>query len=237
MNAYPEKLRNAVSADRISIRIVRGLFSITMVMVVLYGAVDCRTLQAAQKVTRVACAGDSITAGTYGNVYPDFLQSLLGATYEVKNFGVEASTLLASGAKPFVDQPEFSSLTAWRPDIVVIMLGTNDSKAQDWRSSARFVADYAALIAKIRKSNPKVRIYVCTPPTVVADAWGIRGQVIATEVCSKIKAAAKNVKLIDVHAAFKGKAGLHSDGVHPNEDGARLIAETVRDALVKGNAK
>jgi acyl-CoA thioesterase I len=196
-------------------------------------ALVSHTARAADKVTRLACAGDSITAGTYGNVYPVILQQLLGPDFEVKNFGVEATTLLASGAKPYMMQPEFGQLIAARPDIVVLMLGTNDSKPEDWIKSAAFLKDYALLIARIRRANPKVRIFVCTPPTVVSDRWGIRGKVIGEAVYPKVIAAAKQDNLIDIHAKFKAGADLHSDGIHPNQAGATLIAEAVKTVVLK----
>src|SRR4051812_11154381 len=92
---------------------------------------------AAEKI-KVACVGDSITAGAGvqdpgHNAYPVVLQRLLGDKYEVKNFGVSGTTLLKKGDSPYWNQKAFKAATAFAPDIVIIKLGTNDTKAQNWK--------------------------------------------------------------------------------------------------------
>ena len=56
---------------------------------------------------RVACVGDSITAGfgaPKGWSYPDQLRMILGAGWEVGNFGVSGRTLLRQGDRPYVKE-------------------------------------------------------------------------------------------------------------------------------------
>src|SRR5438270_834071 len=82
---------------------------------------------------KVACVGDSITQGSglQENTYPLQLQRMLGSNYEVRNFGVGGATLLEQGDKPYIQQKLYQDSLAFQPDVVVIMLGTNDSKPQN----------------------------------------------------------------------------------------------------------
>jgi acyl-CoA thioesterase-1 len=184
---------------------------------------------------RVACVGDSITEGTYENVYPKLLGDLLGAKYEVKNFGVGATTLLASGAKPYMKQSAFSKAIEFKPNFVIIMLGTNDSKEEDWHHSADFVRDYEKLIAAFEKLRTKPILYICTPPTVTMDNWDIRGEIVEKEIRSKVVEVGRKrkVEVVDVFGAFTGKEDLHADGIHPNAEGAESIAKTVHGTMTK----
>jgi len=92
--------------------------------VIAYGfsVIDANT-----NVTRVACIGDSITQGSG---YPDRLQELLGSDYEVGNFGVDGSTVSQETAMPYMRQDKFIDAMEFKPDIVIIMLGTNDANPE-----------------------------------------------------------------------------------------------------------
>lgn len=94
-----------------------------------------------QKV-RVACVGNSITYGAgiaarEQNSYPAQLQYYLGEDYEVRNFGVSGCTSLQQGDYPYVQTGAYAQSLEFRPDIILIKLGTNDSKPQNWHVSSR----------------------------------------------------------------------------------------------------
>src|SRR5512138_1808239 len=84
---------------------------------------------------KIACVGDSITAG-YGlsnaaqQSYPAVLQSLLGSKHTVQNFGTSGCTLLKKGDQPYWNDGNFGASDTFKPDVVIIMLGTNDAKPQ-----------------------------------------------------------------------------------------------------------
>src|SRR2546427_157899 len=94
---------------------------------------------------RVACVGDSITygsgvAGRETNSYPAVLGRCLGPRFEVRNFGVSGATLLKQGDKPYWNLPAFQDVSEFQPNAIVLKLGTNDSKPQNWAHKAEFAA-------------------------------------------------------------------------------------------------
>ena len=187
--------------------------------------------------TKVACIGDSITAGAGAGhaffSYPAQLQRMLGDRWEVRNFGVSGATLLNAGDKPYQKEAAMQNALDFKPDVVVIMLGTNDSKPQNWKFKDQFAADYKDLIAKFKNLESKPRIFICHPPLVPgAGNFGINEPVVQQEM-PLIENVAKeeNAGLIDVHGAFLGQDALFPDRVHPNREGAGVIAKTVYNAL------
>ena len=108
--------------------------------------------------------GDSITAGvgsTGGNNYPTVLGRMLGAGYEVGNFGDSGSTALKLPASTsYWITPAYGNSKTFAPQVVVIMLGTNDSKTNNWKAGNNaFEADYRALLAVYAALPGKPRIY------------------------------------------------------------------------------
>ena len=200
----------------------------------------------AENAIRVACVGDSITFG-FGikdrqrDCYPIVLGRLLGSGWEVRNFGHSGATMLKKGNLPYDRQKEHDQALAFKPDVVVIMLGTNDSKHRgegsldadkaidNWQYKADFVPDYEELIAEFRKANPQVKVYVCLPTPCFPGRWGINGKTIHDEINPMVRQVAKDTdsNIIDLDAALAGKGNLFPDTVHPNAAGAKLMAEAV----------
>lgn len=192
---------------------------------------------------RVACVGDSITFGAgirdrQNNSYPAQLSGILGNSYEVKNFGNSGSTMLKKGDKPYWKQREYGAALAFKPNIVIIKLGTNDTKPQNWKHGSEFATDYKTMIAAFRALDSKPEIYVCLPVPVFKTRWGITDKIVNENIIPATKAVAKEtgVRLIDLNTPLKGKNTLVPDSVHPNAAGAKIIAETIAK-LLKAAAK
>jgi lysophospholipase L1-like esterase len=195
----------------------------------------------AAEPTRVACVGDSITFGSgvenrEKNNYPAVLGRLLGEGYEVRNFGVGGATLQKNGDKPYWSLDAFKEAVAFEPQIVVIKLGTNDSKPQNWHGAEQYEIDLQSLVTHFRELRSKPKVYLCTPVPVHKDAFGIRESVVAGEVVPAVKKVAERTKtpVIDLYAALKNSGKDFPDGVHPNAAGAKRIAETVATAIRDG---
>src|SRR4051812_50212794 len=84
----------------------------------------------AQAATKVACVGDSITRGVGSTMggYPAELGRMLGSGYMVGKFGNSGSTMMKTPTDSYWVAPEFMQAQDFAPDVVVIMLGTNDAK-------------------------------------------------------------------------------------------------------------
>ena len=184
---------------------------------------------------RVACVGNSITDGfgidmrtKYG--YPAQLQELLGDGYWVKNFGVSARTMLNKGDFPYMNELAWRDCLAFKPDVVIIKLGTNDSKPENWQYGAAFKTDLVQMVKALKGS----KIYLCTPIPAFKSTWNINDQVITREIIPIQKEVAKRygLQLIDLHTLMADDGDkMVDDGIHPNEKGARKMAEIIAKSI------
>jgi lysophospholipase L1-like esterase len=184
----------------------------------------------------VACVGDSITAGVgteKGRSYPAQLQAMLGADWKVNNFGNSGSTLLNHGDKPYQKQGSFKQALASNPDVVVIKLGTNDTKPQNWKFKDEFITDYMNLIGQFTALPSKPRIFICRPAPVPGKGnFGINEAGVQEEIPLLDKIAAEEkATVIDIHASLADHPEFLPDRVHPNTKGATLMAKAVFKSL------
>ncbi len=201
-----------------------------------------RSFKAPQKdAVRVACVGNSITFGAgikdpKRNSYPSVLARMLGDRYWVRNFGVSARTLMNKGDHPYMKEKAYSDAQAFNPDVVIIKLGTNDSKEQNWKYKADYTKDLQSMIDTFKSlpSNPK--IYLCYPSKAYMAGNSINDNIISKEIIPMIAKVAKKNKLpiIDLHSAMDGKPELFPDKIHPNEKGAEIMAGVVCKAIKEG---
>ena len=187
---------------------------------------------------KIACVGDSITHGARvenraENNYPTQLGQILGEKYTVKNFGVSGTTLLSKGNKPWIKSGANLRSTRFTPDIVIIKLGTNDTKPDNFPAHPDdFETDYANLINQFRELPSKPQIYICTPAPIVKPNPKITDKVMA-ELRPRIANVAREngCNIIDLHMCLKDHPEWLPDGIHPNARGARAMAETVARQL------
>ncbi len=188
---------------------------------------------------RVACVGNSITDGhgidmATQHGYPALLQKKLGEGFWVKNFGVSGRTLLNKGDFPYMNETAWKDALAFRPDIVILKLGTNDSKPQNWQYSTEFKKDLEQMIKSLSQGNHKPRILLCTPIPAFKSSWDINNQVIVSDIIPKqLEVARKHgLQVVDLHKMFENRADLvQPDGIHPNEKGVERLAEIIAHEL------
>lgn len=188
------------------------------------------------QVIKIACIGNSITAGGY----PQKVGALLGARYSVENDGVSGTTLLKKGDNSYWTKGKLANVFALKPSIITIKLGTNDSKPQNWKYKAEFETDLRALIDTLEKHiTPKPVVWLCLPvpawPVNGTNSFGIDGQIIANEEIPIIKkvAADRKLNVIDLHTALLGMQAHSPDGVHPDAVGQDSIAANIYRALTR----
>ncbi len=186
---------------------------------------------------RVACIGNSITHGSGIDMqelrgYPAQLQRLLGSGYQVKNYGVGARCMMATSDHPYMQEQSWRDAQAFLPNIVIIKLGTNDSKDYQW-NQRQYERDYQLMIDTLRALPSKPAIYLCTPIKAFRDKWGITDSVIVGGVIPSIQKLAKKNKLpvIDLHALITDPKDMTGDMIHPNANGARRMAEYIAEQL------
>ena len=188
---------------------------------------------------RVACIGNSITDG-YGidmadeKGYPAMLQDQLGEKYNVKNYGVSARTLMKKGNLPYVKELAWRDAKAFNPNIVIIKLGTNDSKPENWQFNSTYQKDLEAMVDTLKSLPAKPQVYLATPIPAFKGTWNINDSVIVNGIIPIIKKVAKKkrCKIIDLHTEYYQYGGLVlADGIHPNAKGAAKMADIIFNAL------
>ncbi len=200
---------------------------------------------AQQKMVKVACVGNSITYGSglkdrHTDSYPMVLGRMLGEGYEVQNFGLGGRTMLRKGNRPYIFENRFRAALAFTPDIVIIKLGTNDSKPENRIYVSEFVDDATALVDSFLMLPSKPKIFLCYPAKVYNDGLGgISDSIIIADIIPRVDEVAKKLNLptIDLHTVTEGMPQNFPDNVHPNEQGAIAIANTVYKAITEQTKK
>jgi lysophospholipase L1-like esterase len=116
---------------------------------------------------------------------------------------------------------------------VIIMLGTNDTKPQNWKFEAEFDADYRELVKSFQSLKSKPKVFVCRPVPVPGKGnYGINEENIQKEI-PRVDALAKELGcgVIDMHAALAKSPEMLPDRVHPNTAGAGEMAKAAAKAI------
>ena len=194
---------------------------------------------------RVACIGNSITDGAGIGLasekgYPAVLQKRLGKGFAVRNFGVSARTLLRRGDLPYVNELAWRDALTFNPNIVVLKLGTNDSKPENWRFNDGFERDLLAMVDTLQALPAHPKVYLATPIPAFKPTWNINDSVIANAsmpIMRKI-ARKRHCKIIDLHTKYAPYGELmQADGIHPTAEGAAKMAEIIAEDLSKCEMK
>lgn len=195
---------------------------------------------------KVACVGDSVTYG-YGiegwkkNNYPAVLGRLLGKEYHVANFGISGSTVQDTGDQPYTATKAYKNSLEYEADILVFMLGSNDSKPENWTDEEKFLAYYNSLLDSYLQKDKKPTVYLCTvatanyPEGITSGLTNYDVQPEYVEVAAELirgVAEERGYPLIDINNLTENRRELFGkDNVHPNADGAETIATAIYEAI------
>ena len=199
----------------------------------------------------IACVGDSITEGVGSSnsslySYPAQLQKLLGDGYKVINCGKSKATALGSYSKYwntngiyYNTTAQYKGALASSPDIVLIMLGTNDAKhvtGSITESVDQFYAALKELGKTFEALESKPQIYIMASPYRFEDAARKANMDIAIYPTQKKLAEDMGWGFIDLFTVTKSamkSQKIHSDSLHFNDDGYAVIAEAIKAELTK----
>jgi lysophospholipase L1-like esterase len=176
---------------------------------------------------KIACIGDSNTQSNPLNPetsYPAVLQTMLGNDYLVENYGIAGTTLLSKGDNPYIKTWLFNAARFWYPDVVIILLGTNDSSPENWEPYGHeFKENYITIIEKFREiGDPK--FLLCYPPPLFNNEDA--NAVIRDEIIPIIQDVANvtGTRSVDLYTSLLDQS-YFPDGSHANEEGLKKIAE------------
>lgn len=203
-----------------------------LVFFAIIAAVGCT-----EKKIKIACVGDSITEG-YGlkkqseTAYPVVLNKILGSEYAVLNCGRSATTMRKKGNFPYWVAKEFRSPFVLEPDVIVIKLGTNDTKPQNWNAEG-YLNSYQSMIDTFKTIPGNPKIYACLPVPVFKTKWGINDSTVINGVIPAIKklAESNDIEIIDLYSTMLDQGKNFPDSIHPNEDAAAKMAEIIAKAI------
>ena len=189
---------------------------------------------------RISCVGDSLTYGSGvlktrdTDAYPAQLQIKMGTDHLVSNFGLRNATASTSGDLPYVESEEYQQSLKSKPDIVVLMLGTNDTKTFNWNASD-YEAGLKSLVESYQNLDTKPTVYLMRSPYCYSLDGGdvaeydIQPKVVADDLGGIVEkvAAETGVEVIDLYGVTEGQDELYTDGIHFNAKGYELIADEV----------
>lgn len=186
---------------------------------------------------RIAAVGDSNTYGAgmlfrgrTRRSYPGRLEQLLGEQYQVLNYGVNRRALQRAADLPYDATPFAAASVGADAQIVLIMLGSNDARGENW-DAARFEFELAAFVERYRARGATV--YLLTPPIAYENRLGVHWWIIEEEVVPIVRrvADALGVGLIDVFDVTRHSTTSHPDGIHLDARASAIVAEAVAEAM------
>ncbi len=201
-----------------------------------------------QQPIRVACVGDSLTFG-YGlpeatrlqNSYPGVLAKRLGGGYLVKGFGHTGCTIMnLDWLPPLIKTEAYRASLAFKPNIVIIMGGTNDGAPRNWVHAAQFEKDLKKITHSYLTMPAHPRVIIMTPPRMCTKAEkGLFEDDHCHNVNQGLPPILRNfvrsnaLLLIDSRLSVNTRDCYTPDGVHLTEKGHMKLANQVANALLK----
>ena len=177
---------------------------------------------------RIACVGDSLTAGHNwpNESYPTYLGKAVTDKYEVDNYGVNGISITGYGGswdaanKRYIKQDVYKNACKFAPDIFAIMLGTND--ATNWaKAEATFVDEYHILLDAFKEQFPNAKfIMMVSPPVVYPNQFGIPNEEIKNYVNPVQRQLAEEYgfEMLDLRKEFEETENYQTKYLRPNND-------------------
>jgi len=194
---------------------------------------------------RIGIIGNSITQGiglsdpetqSYPAQLAPMLQEIYGDTCIVQNFGITTTTMLKNGDVSYWNSTQFKDCMDYAAEICIILLGTNDSKPQNWDVYGdEFIGDYLSMIDTLKTRNPHTKFFVGYPPPAYEVVFDIRDSVILNGVIPAVDSvvAVTGSELIDFYYPLLDSVILFPDKIHPNVEGSGAMARIILDRFIE----
>lgn len=192
---------------------------------------------------KIACVGDSLTYGLgvqdiTKDSYPAILGQMMGDAYQVRNFGSSRRTVINKGDYPYINEKIYKEALKFNPDIVIIMLGTNDTKPNNWVYKDDYKKDMESLVESFQELSSHPQIYLSYPLKSHIESiahQGVSDSIIVSYIIPYINEIAQeyNLKVIDSYTPMSNSPELFPDGLHPNKEGNEVLAEVIYKEITK----
>lgn len=227
-------------------KIVIAIFAVLLLLVGISGLMIYRiaypdVITSGEGEKLVICVGDSITYGqgvmrsrdTDG--YPALLASLMGDDWRVANYGLPNRTLQSTGNMPYTAEKHYEESLTQDADVVILMLGSNDSKPDFW-DAERYEEEYIAFIRQYQNMESQPMVYIMVPPAIFLETpdSGDCSDEIVREALAPILARISEetgAGLIDLYALTQEHPEWYADGLHPTKEGNQAIAQKICSAI------
>lgn len=199
----------------------------------------------------IGCIGDSITFGMgvlknrKQECWPRLLECRLGEGFQVLNYGISGATLLRSGNRPY-DKKFWNKLKLYQPNILIFMLGTNDSKPYNWNAE-KYESELIQFVTEMKQVTSIKRIILMAPPFATPIdgrkkvLYDINNSVIQNEIRPIVKKVSMDLQteFLDLFELTANHLEYYDDGVHPNKQGNEVIADAIYKIVTNndGNLK
>lgn len=172
----------------------------------------------------IVAYGDSLTAGVAGKTYPEYLEDMLrehGYNYIVENQGVSGDTTTDGLAR-------IENVIAAKPALVILEFGGNDGLRGVPVESTR--KNLEEMISRIQAAKiPVVLLGITLPPNYGPD-YVKPFTAMFPELAKKYKI--RSLPFLLAHV-YQDPKLMQPDGIHPNGDGNRIVAQDVFQLISK----
>lgn len=179
--------------------------------------------------------GDSYTSGVGGSAEGSGFAERVGQqqNWAVWNLGRPGTGYLATATSPRCGGtvcPDYSGMISlvktYAPDIVVVSGGRNDLLLPD---DTQIAAAVERFLLALRAELPDVRIIVTSP---LWDDDAVPARLVTLTEVVRVQARAAGAEFLDLGQPLEGHPELLApDGVHPNDAGYAVLADTILDRL------
>ena len=213
-------------------------------LIIIFLLIISNTKTLKDGVIRVTCVGDSITYGIGAsnseNTYPVQLQRLLGESYIVLNKGVPGTTVIRSDDRTYTKTSNYKESLESNPDIVIILLGTNDITAkgiQTDEGKKTFKDDYALLIKDYANCGTNPKIMLVSPLSSVDgnNKHDNRNAINERVQIPIIESLANEYQITYLDGHFYTATWTRTDigdGLHPSDSGYTKLAKFFVNAIL-----